>query len=61
MLFTVARAVLLLLHKPPEGVEVNVTVDIEPLPSHTVAAPVIAVGVLLTLIGLAMAQPVGRV
>ena len=57
MLFTVALATLLLLHKPPEGVEASIVLE----PSHTVAAPVIAVGALLTVTGLAMAQPVGRV
>ncbi len=51
---TVATAVLLLLHVPPEVASLNVTVD----PTHTFALPVIAAGNGLTVNTADAAHPV---
>lgn len=57
VLFTVARAALLLLHSPPEGVDTSVVMA----PMHTVPAPVIAVGAVLTFTVVVTEQAVGKV
>ncbi len=54
---TVALAVLLLLHVPPDTASVNDVV----LPAHTVAVPLIVEGVPLIVATLVTKQPVGRV
>ena len=54
---TVAIIVLLLVHVPPVGVELNVIVA----PGHTVPGPVIVLGSAFTVIGVTMKQPVGMV
>ncbi len=57
VLLTVARAVLLLLHKPPVGLEASVIIA----PVQTVPAPVIAVGAVLTFTVVVTEQVVGKV
>lgn len=54
---TVARAVLLLVHAPPEGVLLSVVVVVV----QTVAVPVIAEGVMFTVNGNATPQPAAEV
>ena len=53
----VAVVVTLLLHKPPLTTSLNVSAD----PAHTLPAPDIAVGAVLTVTVIAVAQPVGKV
>ena len=55
--FTVAAAVLLLLHVPPDVASVKVVVRV----AQRVLAPVTAAGVGLTVNGVDTAQPVGNV
>lgn len=54
MLFTVATAVLLLLHAPPGAALVSVVV----LPTHTDAVPPIVGGVVFTVTPVVLAHPV---
>jgi hypothetical protein len=54
---TVATAVLLLLHEPPPGLDTNEVV----VPAQSVIVPVIAAGIVLTVIPFVAKQPVGNV
>jgi hypothetical protein len=56
-LFTVASPGLLLLHVPPDGDELSDVVK----PTHTCRVPMIAEGIVFTVNGVVIKQPVGNV